>query len=778
MDEVLPFAALALHSLFVRSKLHGLSALASLVLDRPGRALIAWSGILLLAVLSPLFRGPHGAPVFDQLLPAGEPSQRGEALGRLAFPTLHAQASIVLVYARQPVLLPGDMLVLRRTVDALNASPDAKNIPNLRVTSHLTEPVLTRRFLSLDASNQAHAALVTVSYDLAYDSDASVQLVERVESLARNLSANSGVTLEVTGTAAIARDQRAVDAAAHRRITVAAIVAVLCILFAVFRAPLAALVPLLVVGVSAMVSIRALELARSFGLPITTDQLTYLIVIVFGAGTDFSIFWLSRYHEELTGCADRPLAARRAYVATVPGILASACTTILGLLALLASRFAPALMLGPALAFSLLVALLAAMTLMPPLALLMGERLFWKPFGSAGLLAQRHPSARRRDRWRHLAWLVARHPAGVLLAIVVLFAVPVLHSFALESRVDLDTDSLRNTSSIRGRVLAERYFGGSILFPWSCLIQFPTAPPPARLHAISASLDKTLLTAGARDVWSLTQPLGRSAAGASLLLPILAPRAADLYYNPVQRTLRIEVMAGDSPFTPAAISDFERLFAKVQGDPDLQKLNATILATGPTPFIANLRSAASIDEWRIKSAVVLAVAFVVFLLLRDVLLTAILLIITLFAYHATMGLTAFVFVTLFHQSALHWQVGMFAFVILMAVGQDYNLFLISRLTEEQRRRPLRPALRRALVRTGRIISSCGLITAVSLATLVFAGESFLIQMGFALAVGTLLDTFIIRPLLLPALLLILKRPHATSKMPILQRDPGIAMAER
>jgi uncharacterized membrane protein YdfJ with MMPL/SSD domain len=407
----------------------------------------------------------------------------------------------------------------------------------------------------------------------------------------------------------------------------------------------------------------------------------------------------------------------------------------------------------------------------------MGDRLFWKPFGTSGLLAHPRPQ-RRPDRWRHLALLVARHPAAVLLTILLLFAAPVLHSFGLDSRVDPDTDSLRNTSSIRGRVLAERYFGGSILFPWSCLIQFPTAPPPARLNALCASIDKTLLDAGARDVWSLTQPLGRSATGAAMLLPILAPQAADLYYNPAHRTLRVEVMASDSPFTPAAIAEFECMFARVQAIPELQKLNATVLATGPTPFIANLRTAASVDEWRIKSAVLLAVAFVVFLLLRDVILTLVLLLITLFAYHATMGLTAFVFVTILHQPALYWQVGMFAFVILMAVGQDYNLFLISRLTEEQRRSPLRPAVRRALVRTGRIISSCGLITAVSLGTLVFSGESFLIQMGFALAAGTLLDTFLIRPLLLPSLLLTLKRPHVTPAPPLPQADPDLATAGR
>jgi uncharacterized membrane protein YdfJ with MMPL/SSD domain len=255
-----------------------------------------------------------------------------------------------------------------------------------------------------------------------------------------------------------------------------------------------------------------------------------------------------------------------------------------------------------------------------------------------------------------------------------------------------------------------------------------------------------------------------------MLLPFLAPRAADLYYTPVQRTLRIEVMAGDSPFSPAAVEEFERAFSKIRQLPQLQQAHATVLATGPSPLMANLRSAARVDEWRIKVAVLCAVAVVCFVLLRDLLLTAILLLITLLAYQATMGLTAFVFVNLLGQPALHWQVGMFAFVILMAVGQDYNLFLLSRLAEERARRPLRPAVRRALVRTGRIISSCGLITAVSLGTLLISGQGYLVQMGFALAAGTLLDTFAIRPLLLPALLLLLRRPRTPVVIPAGKHD--------
>jgi RND superfamily putative drug exporter len=733
------------------------SWLAASVVGRAPRYLVGWAIVLSVAGFSPLFRGPQSAPVFDHLLPLNEPSQRGEWLARLAFPKMHAQASAVLVFARDPFLTQGDLGILRSTLKALQTSPDATEIPGYSVKSHLTDPLLTKRMLALDASNHPRAALLVVDFDLAYDSDAAVQLVERIEALAHAKLTDPTLRMEVTGTAGFARDQRRADDVAHRRITVAAIFAVLFVLLLVYRAPLAALVPLLVVGASAFVATRVLEYCRSFGLPVTTDQLTYLIVIVFGAGTDFSLFWLSRYHEELEATpADRRAAAVAAYTATMPGIVCSALTTILGLLALLASRFAPALMLGPALAFSLLVSLLAAMTLMPPLALLIGPRLFWRPFA-------RFKSAERSsdDRWRRLASLVTRRPVVVLIALCVVLAFPIVKSFILDYRIDFDTETLKDAPALRGRALAERYFGGSSLFPWTLLVQFKDAPARGQVDAVCDAVDQALTKAGARDVWSLDQPLGRSATGAGTLLPIFAPRAADLYYNANRRVLRFEVMAGDFPFSPDAVHEFERTFPAVQQIPQIKAAQATVLATGPSPLMANLRSAARVDEWRIKAAVIAAVGIVVVLLLHDLILAIALLLITLLAYQATMGLAGLFFVGFMHQPAINWQVSMFAFVILMAVGQDYNLFLLSRLNEERTGRRLRPAVRRALVRTGRIISSCGLITAVSLGTLLISGQTYLIQMGFALAVGTLLDTFVIRPLLLPALLLILGRPRVS-----------------
>ncbi len=242
----------------------------------------------------------------------------------------------------------------------------------------------------------------------------------------------------------------------------------------------------------------------------------------------------------------------------------------------------------------------------------------------------------------------------------------------------------------------------------------------------------------------------------------VAPLSLNNYWNADAACLRFEVMGAEDPFAPASIEACHNAVAAVDRLVHERGIAAHVEAAGPTPLVANLFALTRSDEWRIQVAVVAVVALVVYTLVRDALLTAMLMSVTLLAYQATVGLSKLLFVNLLGYPALNWEVKMFAFVILIAIGQDYNLFLVSRLAEERRRRALRPAVRRALVRTGGIISSCGLIAAASLGSLVVSGQFFLAQMGFALAIGTLLDTFVVRPFLLPAMMVILNRPHRTS----------------
>ena len=144
------------------------------------------------------------------------------------------------------------------------------------------------------------------------------------------------------------------------------------------------------------------------------------------------------------------------------------------------------------------------------------------------------------------------------------------------------------------------------------------------------------------------------------------------------------------------------------------------------------------------------VLVIVVVLLRDVWLSAFMVASTVVTYLATIGITQLVFVTLLGSAGLDWKVQVFLFVVLVGVGVDYNIFLAARLAEESQHRPLREAAREAVVRTGRLISSAGLIMAATLGSLMVGDITLLVQLGFALSIGILLDTFIVRPLVLPA----------------------------
>ncbi|MGH7178859.1 MAG: MMPL family transporter, partial [Tepidisphaeraceae bacterium] len=510
--------------------------------------------------------------------------------------------------------------------------------PKWTVRSHLTHRLLTTRLLARTRDGLAPAvALVTIGYHLPYDSDASQKVVERVESItSRHVPGSSGLNVEVTGTAGMGRDQHLAADVAHRRITVAAVIAVVTVLLAVYRAPLAAGIPLACVAVSAYVATQILQLARSWGVPISSQELTYLVVIVFGAGTDYSLFWLSRFDEELA--ARRWLridAAERAYVATMPGIIASAATTILGLCALLVSQYLPNHVLGLSMAMSLAIALLAAMTLMPALAVLMGARLFWprrKPLSASG----------NSSRWKLAALWVTRRPVALLAVLAALLAVPLWESFRAQYRIDTDAGMLPDSSFARGRAAAEGHFGASILFPWTCLVQLDADQDTMhnQLSSLPAQIDQALLREGAHDVWSVVNPLGRRVPLGATLAGLFPGEVSKAYWNVSHRCMRFEVMASDAPFSPQAISDFRRAMTAVRRALADAHVRAEVLAAGPTPFMANALDLSSSDEIRIRAAVIAVVAAIVLLLVRDAILTFVLMLVTLVAFQATMGLSS------------------------------------------------------------------------------------------------------------------------------------------
>ncbi len=682
------------------------------------------------------------------VMPADQPYNVALEIERRAFPGLASRARTVLVLERPGGLTQTDEAYLGRLTQALReAGGDGRD---WRVQSPTTHPFLRSRLLSPDGA----AAMIVVHSDANYVTHRCHEQVQRIESVARS-SLPAGLTLEIAGEGGLGRDLSEASTRAYRRTTWVTVAALLAILAVVYRAPLAALVPLAAVGVSVYVAIAALNLLALAGWGISDLEKTFAVVLLFGSGVDFSLFWMWRYREGLGADRSRETALREALAATGPAIATSAATTIVGFLMLMSADLLPSHNAGRALGVALAIALMAALTLVPAVARLMGGRLFWP---------RRFPatSAAAAGPWNAAARLVSRRPGAVAVITLAMLAGPVWAGLRMDYQYDALGVVPEGSSSARGRRIAEQHFGTSQLFSWTCLAKAPGLAGNLNVAEHARRLaDLCAAQPGITDVWSLADPLGRNnhdLSGGSLSAQVGGAIARPFYLSADAHCLRLELMSAHPPLSRAAMQTCAALLDRVRcwAAQDLGG-SAQVHATGLTPYILNIKSVAAADHRRVTVLVVAAIGTVVLIWVRRPLLTACMVSATLVVYAAALGITEVFFVRVVGLAGIDYKVQLFVFVVLVAVGQDYNIFVVSRIRQEAHARPAADAVREAVFRTGSVVSSCGLIMAATLASLAATGLPLLRQLGFAFAVGVLLDTFAVRPLLVPACYLLLER---------------------
>ncbi len=713
---------------------------------RPWPWVVGWATLaVLLGLVSPS-RERLAAIEPASLMPPDQPHNVALDLEGRAFPELASRTRTVLVFERADGLTPGDQTYLAELTQRLQRV--AAEGPGWRVQSPVTQPYLRSRLLSRDGE----AAIIVVHSDANYVTHRCHVEVQRIESLAR-AALPAGLTLEVTGEGGMGRDLSEASTAAYRRTTWVTVTALLVILALVYRSPLAALVPLVTVAVSVYVAIAALNLLALTGWGISDLERTFVVVLLFGSGVDFSLFWMWRYREELSGHLPREQGFMAALCATGPAIATSAATTIFGFLMLMSADLRPSHNAGRALGIALAIALAAAVTLVPAVARLMGGALFW-PRRLRG-----PDQATGGGLWAAAAELVTRRPATVLVVILLLLAGPVWAGLRVQVQYDALGVVPKGSSSARGRHLAERHFGTSQVFSWTCLVEKPGLARDAEAAEQYAGRLAELCARvpGVTDVWSLAAPLGRQPDG-HLLQSMVATVARPYYLGHDPECLRLELMLDAPPLSRAAMGTCRRVLDQARRwTADNLGDIASVHATGLTPYILNIKAIAEADQRRIMVLVVAAIALIVLIWVRRLALTACMVLATLAVYAATLGAAEVFSVHVLGADGIDWKVRLFVFVVLVAVGQDYNIFVVSRMRQECReRRPLE-AVRTAILRTGSVISSCGLIMAATLSSLAATGLSLLQQLGFAFAFGVLLDTFVVRPLLVPACYLLLHR---------------------
>jgi RND superfamily putative drug exporter len=446
---------------------------------------------------------------------------------------------------------------------------------------------------------------------------------------------------------------------------------------------------------------------------------------------------------------------------------------------------------GPAIAVSLAVALAASLTLAPALLRLLGLRVFW-PAGAPR--AERDRFRPREGAWGWISRQVVAHPLAIWGTSVALLVPLAVLGFTVKANYRATGELSPSAGSVEGLAVIQRHFTAGEAGPVTVLLEAETDWECKEGRAIIAHLSQGFARLpNVAEVRSLTQPLGSPLAAppsprlsgndrAGLLQNVLwnvrqglseqVNRAAREVYlarlpgtsagSQPRSVTRLDVVFQTDPFDPQSLPTLDLLQVWLRDELPRSAASWAEIRSECYGVTVNARDLAQVtesDRLRINTLVLAGIFLILLLLVRRPGLAAYLLATVLLSYYATLGATTL---------AAHWwsgrplgevdwRVPFFLFTILVAVGEDYNILLISRALQERKRHGEVEGTRRALARTGGTITSCGLIMAGTFATLMLAGLSTLVQIGFALAFGVLLDTFVVRPFLVPAFTLALGR---------------------
>ncbi len=554
-------------------------------------------------------------------------------------------------------------------------------------------------------SEDGQAAQTLVTFNLGVNGFA--EMPDRVEQI-RDIAAEAdGLNVHVTGAGGQAADSAEAFEGLDGTLLFATVGVVIVILLFTYRSPILWLLPVVSAGVALTVAQAVIYFAaKNFDLTVNGQSQGILTVLVFGAGTDYALLLVARYREELRRHEDRHEAMAFALHRAAPAIIASASTVILGMLCLLLAEMNSTAGLGPVSAIGIAVGLLVMITLLPALLVITGRWIFWpqRPkFGSV------EPTS--EGFWAKIGRRIARAPRQVWAVTTVLLLIACLGIFKLDADgLTTEESYTKEFDSVVGQKVLTRHGLADESNPVLIVAN------EAQAADVAAALD------GIGGLGMPTEPVALDGV-AFISVPML----------------------GD-PLAKAAFDTVEQVRDAVHAVPD-----ADALVAGTTAIVDDINNASQRDNRVVMPAVLLVVFLILILLLRAIVSPLLLIATVVLSFGAALGLSALVFTYVLGFAGADPSIPLFVFVFLVALGIDYNIFLMSRVREETMTRGTREGSLVALAATGGVITSAGLVLAATFLVLATMPLVAFVEIGVAVALGVLLDTLIVRSVLVTAL---------------------------
>lgn len=607
--------------------------------------------------------------------------------------------------------------------------------------------------------------------------------------------ANLGLEYKVAGPASFLNDLNKAFAGIDGTLLMVALAVVFVILLVVYRSPLLPFLVLIVSSIALTLALAVVWHLADAGIVKLDEQVQgILFILVIGAATDYSLLYIARYREELTHYESTLTAARVALRNSFEPILAAGGTVIVGLMCLLLSDLGSNKALGPVGGAGIVMSILAALTFLPSLLLLFGRAVFWPRRPKyAGRIGSYDPQA-NHPAWAKVGRLVGRHPRRIWAGLTVLLLAACLGVFQLKADGVAQSDIILGTSEARdGQELLDKHFPGGSGSPAYVLVEEGQMTEAVKKLEADRGIDSVLVTA--TNSSSGTLPVGKAeetikqavlkkveedrAKGLETLraqikaeMPGTSPAMIEQAFAVASAQMpRAEQIAAEAyPFknaSPKVVEGKALLQATLTDAADslaardtIERIRQTLKESVPNTLVGGTSAvqhdtnvASTRDLMVIIPVILLAITIILMLLLRSVVAPLVLLATTVVSFGATLGISALLFNHVLGFSGADPSVVIFGFVFLVALGIDYNIFLMTRVREETIKHGVREGTLRGLIVTGGVITSAGIVLAATFAALGVLPIQFLVQLAFVVAFGVILDTLIVRSLLVPALTL-------------------------
>jgi putative drug exporter of the RND superfamily len=645
----------------------------------------------------------------EAFLPRSAESKEALAILEEEFPGGDTENAIV-VYYREGGLTRADQEEIRS---------DAGELMDLEsATGEATVPFVGKEGKA-SVSKDGDAAFLTVFFE-GGDQE---QLADEGEAAAEALGADEdGLETYLSGSLGFSNDSAEVFEDLDATLLMATATLVLVLLLLIYRAPLIAITPLIVVAVSYTVATAIAYFMAQGGLHVDSQGTSILAVLMFGAGTDYCLLLVSRYREELRREEDKHLAMARAVRRSGPAILASGMTVVGALLVMLLADLGSTRSLGPIAAIGVFTVMIGSLTLLPALLTAFGRNGFW-PRRSLVAYDPQH-QIEERSLWRRFGLRVVQRPVLALAGSTALLGVLCLGLFSYEEDFNINSFFRDKPESVQGFEVLQSEFPAGFLDSTTLLIQSTDGSPLS-----TSDLEEPLATVqGIDGVASVT------------------PGGFNDEENPT--VARAAIVFEEDPYALDTLD----LIPEIRGELASTLPEGLDAKLGDATAIQYDYSEATKSDLRLIAPLVLLVILLILIVLLRALVAPLYLVATvIFSMFATLGAMAFVFTQIANDAGFDTSIPTYAFIFLVALGVDYNIFLMSRVREEARDHPTREAVVRALAATGPVITSAGIILAGTFAVLMTLPVTFMLHLGFAVSFGILLDTFVVRTIMVPAI---------------------------